>query len=144
MRHLFPACAALTGPRPATTVDLNVNAAARRRRRGALGLLLAAGLAASGAVAGAAASEPEAEVAIRAEYRCLGRFDAVDLTAFFFNRSPAELVMLVGETAIRLPRLRSADGARYGAAEQTFWVKGEEATWQVRRSPAMRCLPRRP
>ena len=34
-----------------------------------------------------AASEPEAEVAIRAEDRCRGRFDAVDVTAFFFNRT---------------------------------------------------------
>ena len=142
MRSLCPACPPPSSP--LTVGHAVLKAAARRRRHGALALLLASGLAACGAVAGAATAAPEADVAIRAEYRCLGRFDAVDLTAFFFNRSPAELVLLVGETATRLPRLRSADGARYGAAEQTFWVKGEEATWQVRRAPAMRCQPRCP
>jgi len=85
----------------------------------------------------------EAEQAIRADYRCLGRFDAVDVTAFFFNRSPAEVVLLVGETATSLPQQPAADGARYAAADQSFWIKGDQARWQLRQAPPLRCLPRR-
>jgi|688.fasta_scaffold09699_14 membrane-bound inhibitor of C-type lysozyme len=85
---------------------------------------------------GSNASEPqpaaaEAEQATRADYRCLGR-------------SPAEVVLLVGETATRLPQQRSADGARYAAAEQSFWIKGDQARWQLRQAPPLRCVPRRP
>ena len=49
-----------------------------------------------------AAAEPEA--AIRATYLCQGRFDAVRLTALFFNGEPREVVLLQGEQATRLPR----------------------------------------
>ncbi|MEI8251327.1 MAG: MliC family protein, partial [Synechococcus sp. ELA057] len=62
-----------------------------------------------------------------------------DVTALFFNRVPAELVLLVGETATRLPQLRAASGARYGGADQEFWVKGDRAVWSLGRAPAMAC-----
>jgi membrane-bound inhibitor of C-type lysozyme len=57
----------------------------------------------------------------------------------FFNRPPAELVLLVGETATRLPQLQAASGARYGAADQQFWIKGDRAVWTLGRAPAMAC-----
>jgi membrane-bound inhibitor of C-type lysozyme len=89
-----------------------------------------------------AIAAPEAEQAIRADYRCLGRFDAVDVTALFFNQAPAELVLLVGETATRLPQRRAADGGRYGAGNQEFWIKGDQASWRQGSAPPMRCGPR--
>jgi membrane-bound inhibitor of C-type lysozyme len=101
-----------------------------------LGLSVLAGLAPLRAAPG-----PEAEQAIRASYQCRGRFDAVELTALFFNRDPAEVILLVGETATRLPRQRSASGSRYGAGDQEFWIKGEEASWRLGPHPAatMQC-----
>ncbi len=83
-----------------------------------------------------------ADEAIRATYRCLGRFDAVDVTALFFNRPPSELVLLVGETATRLPLQRSADGGRYAAGDQEFWIKGDRATWRIGQAPPMTCGPK--
>jgi len=84
----------------------------------------------------------QAQVGIRADYRCLGRFDAVDVTAWFFNQAPAELVLLEGQSALRLPQLPSADGGRYGAAAQEFWINGDRASWTRARGVVMQCLPR--
>ena len=88
-----------------------------------------------------AAPAPEAEQAIRASYLCRGRFDAVELTALFFNRDPSEVILLVGETATRLPRRLSASGSRYAAGSQEFWIKGEQASWTLGAHPAatMQC-----
>ncbi len=88
-----------------------------------------------------AAPAPEAEQAIRASYLCRGRFDAVELTALFFNRDPSEVILLVGETATRLPRRLSASGSRYAAGSQEFWIKGEQASWRLGPHPAatMQC-----
>jgi membrane-bound inhibitor of C-type lysozyme len=83
----------------------------------------------------------QAETGIRAEYRCLGRFDAVDVTAWFFNQAPAELVLLEGQSAIRLPQLPSADGGRYGFADQEFWIKGDRARWRRAKGVVMQCQP---
>lgn len=83
----------------------------------------------------------QAEPGIRAEYRCLGRFDAVDVTAFFFNQDPSEVVLLEGQSATRLPRLPSGDGGRYGAADQEFWIKGDRARWSRAKSVVMQCQP---
>ena len=91
--------------------------------------------------AAASAGPLQPEQAIRASYRCRGRFDAVDLTALFFNRSPAQVVLLVGQTATRLPQQLSADGGRYAAGDQQFWVKGDRATWQIGQAPPMTCVP---
>lgn len=99
---------------------------------------------AAAAPAPASALVPEAEQAIRADYRCLGRFDAVEVTAFFFNRPPAAVVLVAGESATRLPQLPAADGARYGAADQSFRINGDQALWQLGQAPAMRCLLRKP
>jgi membrane-bound inhibitor of C-type lysozyme len=87
------------------------------------------------------AAAPEPEPAIRATYLCRGRFDAVELTALFFNRDPSEVILLVGETATRLPRQLSASGSRYGGGNQEFWIKGEQASWRLGPHPAatMRC-----
>ena len=86
-----------------------------------------------------AAAEPEA--AIRATYRCQGRFDAVRLTALFFNGEPREVVLLQGEQATRLPQQPSGSGARYGAGNQSFWLKGDQATWQFGAGAAYSCGP---
>ena len=87
----------------------------------------------------AMAVEPEA--AIRATYLCQGRFDAVRLTALFFNGEPREVVLLQGEQAIRLPQQPSGSGARYGAANQSFWLKGDQATWQFAAGATYSCGP---
>ena len=87
----------------------------------------------------AMAVEPEA--AIRATYLCQGRFDAVRLTALFFNGEPREVVLLQGEQAIRLPQQPSGSGARYGAANQSFWLKGDQATWQFGAGATYSCGP---
>lgn len=98
--------------------------------------------AAPGAPAAPVAPALAAELAKRADYRCRGRFDAVDVTAFFFSRSPAEVVLLEGETATRLPQQLAADGARYAAADQSFWIKGDQARWQRGQLPPLPCGPR--
>ena len=87
----------------------------------------------------AGAAEPE--VAIRATYLCQGRFDAVRLTALFFNAEPREVVLLQGEQATRLPQQPSGSGARYGAGNQSFWLKGDQATWQFAAGAAYSCGP---
>lgn len=83
----------------------------------------------------------QAEQAIRAEYRCSGRFDATDLTALFFNQAPAEVVLLVGTTATRLPQAMAASGSRYAAGDQEFWIKGDQASWRLGSAPPMGCGP---
>lgn len=96
------------------------------------------------AALGLGAAPGRAEEGIRARYLCRGRFDAVELTAFFFNRIPAAVVLMEGETAERLPQLAAASGARYGNDEETFWIKGDEATWQRGAGPAYSCGPASP
>lgn len=106
------------------------------QRLGPLALLLA------GLALGAAPAR--AEEGIRARYLCRGRFDAVELIALFFNRAPAAVVLLEGETAQRLPQLVAASGVRYGEGEETFWIKGDGATWQRGAAPAYSCGPASP
>jgi membrane-bound inhibitor of C-type lysozyme len=91
------------------------------------------------AVAAPQAEQPDQ--AIRAEYRCLGRFDATDVTALFFNQAPAELVLLVGSTATRLPQAMAASGSRYAAGDQEFWIKGDQASWRLGAALPLRCGP---
>lgn len=86
----------------------------------------------------------QAQTGIRADYRCHGRFDAVDITAFFFNQAPSELVLVEGQSAIRLPQLPSADGGRYGAAGQVFWITGDRARWIRAKGVEMPCQSRSP
>jgi membrane-bound inhibitor of C-type lysozyme len=83
-----------------------------------------------------------AEAAIRADYLCKGRFDASAVTAFFFNDTPRAVVLLEGEGATRLPQTISASGARYSDGTQSFWVKGDRASWQRGQAPAAACEPR--
>ncbi|MFM2080345.1 MAG: Membrane-bound lysozyme-inhibitor of c-type lysozyme [Cyanobacteriota bacterium] len=82
-----------------------------------------------------------AEEAVRVSYRCRGRFDAVDVTALFFNRVPAEVVLVVAETATRLPRVPAAGGSRYAAGTQSFSTRGEQASWRIGSAAAMACGP---
>lgn len=82
------------------------------------------------------AAAPEPEQAIRATYLCRGRFDAVQLTALFFNGEPSEVILLVGEMATRLPRRLAASGSRYASGSQEFWIKGEQASWRLGPHPA--------
>lgn len=96
----------------------------------ALAALCLAGL--SGQVAVAS----DAEQAIQARYLCRGRFDAAELTALFFNRDPSEVILVMGETATRLPRQLSASGSRYASGTQEFWIKGEQASWRLGPHPA--------
>ena len=83
-----------------------------------------------------------AEVGIRADYLCKGRFDASELTVFFFKGTPSAVVLLEGEGATRLPQTVSASGARYSDSDQSFWVKGDRASWQQGQAPARACEPR--
>jgi membrane-bound inhibitor of C-type lysozyme len=83
-----------------------------------------------------------AEAGLRTDYLCKGRFDASAVTAFFFNGTPSAVVLLEGEGATRLPRAVSASGARYSDGEQSFWVKGDRASWQQGQAPARSCEPR--
>ena len=71
-------------------------------RAALLGLLSLLPAAAVPVAAVPVAAVPEA--AIRATYLCQGRFDAVRLTALFFNGEPREVVLLQGEQAVRLPQ----------------------------------------
>ena len=97
------------------------------------------GLAVVGVVLAGAAGSARAEEAVRADYLCKGRFDATPVTAFFFNQSPSEVVLVVGEGARRLPQAMSASGARYASGTETFWIKGDSATWQLGKAPAYSC-----
>jgi hypothetical protein len=113
----------------------------RRNRSQRWALSLAVLSLTAGATALRAAPAQEPEQAIRATYLCSGRFDALTLTALFFNRSPAEVVLLVGESATRLPQRMAASGARYGSGSQEFWIKGDQASWRAGPHPAstMQC-----
>ena len=83
-----------------------------------------------------------AEPAVRVPFRCLGRFDAVDLTALFFSQTPSEVVLLEGEQALRLPQALSADGSRYSDGSSTFWIKGDGASWSRGSAVTMTCKAR--
>jgi len=83
-----------------------------------------------------------AEAGLRADYLCKGRFDASEVTAFFFHGTPSVVVLLEGEGATLLPRAVSGSGARYSAGDQSFWVKGERARWQQGQAPVRSCEPR--
>jgi membrane-bound inhibitor of C-type lysozyme len=101
----------------------------------------------AGLVAGLLAGLPAvawAEAGIRADYLCKGRFDASALTVFFFNGTPSAVVLLEGEGATRLPQTISASGVRYSDGDQSFWVKGDRASWQQGQAPARACEPRPP
>ena len=96
-------------------------------------------------VAGLIAALPAdswAEAGIRADYLCKGRFDASELTAVFFKGTPSAVVLLEGEGATLLPQTISASGARYSDGDQSFWVKGDRASWQQGQAPARACEPR--
>lgn len=99
---------------------------------------LCAGIALA-ALLGAGLGPVRADEGIRAEYLCKGRFDATRVTAFFFNQAPSAVVLLVGESARRLPQAMGASGARYVSGEETFWIKGDTATWQLGKAPAYAC-----
>jgi membrane-bound inhibitor of C-type lysozyme len=108
-----------------------------RKRLFAAALLGAIGL---GLAAGTTALLPlRAEEGLRATYRCEGRFDAVDLTAFFFKANPAAVVLLEGLGARRLPQAIAASGARYSDGSTSFWIKGDRATWIRNGDISYRC-----
>ena len=83
-----------------------------------------------------------AEAGVRADYLCKGRFDASEVTAFYFNGTPSAVVLLEGEGATLLPQAKGASGARYSDGAQIFWVKGERASWQTGQAAARSCEPR--
>ena len=56
-------------------------------------------------------------------------------------QAPAEVVVLVGATATRLPQALAASGSRYAAADQEFWIKGDQASWRQGSAPPLRCGP---
>lgn len=89
------------------------------------------------------AANAQAETPIRVRYLCTGRFDATEVTALFFNSSPSEVILLSGsDGAARLPQQRSGSGARYAQGDETFWIKGEQASWQRGQSPTLACTTR--
>ena len=69
----------------------------------------------------------------RVNYSCHGEFDFREVTALFFNQTAAEVILLFSGDArygaVRLPQQRSASGARYSDGRETFWVKGDTATY---------------
>lgn len=91
-----------------------------------------------------AAGPVQADEAIRTDYLCKGRFDATPVTALFFNQSPSEVVLVVGESARRLPQAMSASGARYASGTESFWIKGDSAIWELDKAPAYRCEVKTP
>jgi membrane-bound inhibitor of C-type lysozyme len=108
----------------------------------ASGLVRCSGGALVAALLAALPAAAWAEAGIRADYLCKGRFDASTITAFFFTGNPSAVVLLEGEGATRLPQTVSASGARYSDGTQSFWVKGDRATWQQGLAPARACEPR--
>ena len=109
-----------------------------RNRNARIQVALAALLTASASLS--SCSSARAEEAIRARYLCLGRFDATDVTALFFNKAPGEVVLLVGsEGATRLRQQQAASGARYGDGDEEFWIKGDQATWTRGRARTLTC-----
>ena len=101
------------------------------------------GLAVAGVLLAGAAGV-RADEAIRADYLCKGRLDATPVTAFFFNQAPSEVMLVVGESARRLPQALSASGARYASGAESFWIKGDSATWQLGKAPAYSCNVKTP
>ncbi len=77
---------------------------------------------------GALAEEPAQVV----RYACHGEFDVRSIWALFFHQQPAEVILIHAGThsGDRLLQRRSGSGARYGDGDQTFWIKGDTATWQ--------------
>ncbi len=81
----------------------------------------------------------------KVRYGCHGEFDHRQVTALFFNQPPAEVILLLenGQAgAVRLPQQRSASGARFSDGNESFWVKGDSATWQ--RGGTYQCKASRP
>ena len=88
----------------------------------------------------AAPLSAQSDEAIRTRDLCKGLFDATEVTALVFNTPPSAVVLLTGsEAATRLPQQRSASEARYGDGTQTFWIKGDQATWQHGTARALQC-----
>lgn len=50
-------------------------------------------------------------------------------------------MLLEGQSAMRLPQQLSADGVRYGDAENEFWVKGDRASLSRAKGVVMECQP---
>ena len=77
---------------------------------------------------GALAEEPAHVV----RYACHGEFDVRSIWALFFHQQPAEVILIHAGThsGDRLLQRRSGSGAHYSDGDQTFWIKGESATWQ--------------
>lgn len=70
---------------------------------------------------------------LKVRYGCHGALDYRELTALFFNQAPAEVVLLFNDGqagAVRLLQQRSASGARYGDGVESFWIKGDTATYK--------------
>lgn len=68
----------------------------------------------------------------RVRYGCHGEFDYREITALFFNQTPAEVILLWGDSqgGVRLLQQRSASGARYSDGVESFWIKGDTATYK--------------
>ena len=101
-----------------------------------VGLALLAGLAttmAAGQLPGSIVRAEELPRERLVRFACHGEFDHRQLTALFFNEPPAEVVRLNenGQAgAVRLLQQRSGSGARYSDGSQTFWVKGDTASYE--------------
>lgn len=68
----------------------------------------------------------------RVDYSCHGPSGHRAITALLFNQPPAEVILLKenGQAgAVRLLQQPAASGARYSDGDQTFWIKGDTATY---------------
>jgi membrane-bound inhibitor of C-type lysozyme len=95
--------------------------------------LLLAGLAAASLLGlpGLPGGPPRAraDAGLAARYRCTHGDRTLALSAWFFDATPAAVVLVEGPRAQRLPQVVAASGARYSDGLTTFWVKGQEASW---------------
>ena len=102
-------------------------------RLGASALLaLGAACAATVQLPGQNSSAEELPSERKVLFSCRGEFDERPITALFFNQAHAEVILLFEDGragAVRLPQQRSASGARYGDGVESFWIKGDTATY---------------
>jgi len=74
-------------------------------------------------------------------YDCTGGATAERIEARYETASDTVTVLFDGRT-YRLPQTPSGSGARYSNGSSTWWVKGDEALWQMDENLLLRdCRP---
>lgn len=86
----------------------------------------------------AAAQASDATADSAAAYACADGF------RFAARAGAGTALVLVRDTTARLPRVRSASGAKYAHAGTTFWSKGDEALFEIGSTARQGCQPSAP